>query len=221
MERLKSRAVVVLAVFGLFALSGVAMAATAESDDTVGNYYYDVDNDFLMFNVTSDEDPESFDELQENCTLDEEYGYSYDGTEIDLTPAVEDGCSDVTGDFAYGPNGQINHGTIMKLINGLYEGQQRGCVIREFAQTDLGKTDQQAADPDFEAPDPSEEEPIENQEEFTFENFTTNCLHGPNGEDVEPEDGDGNGGPPPHVLEKWDGQGPGKSGSAPGRNKGD
>lgn len=198
MHRMKNKGIVVLTVIGLFALSGVASAATAESDDTVGNYYYDADNDFLLFNVTSDEGFESFEELQDDCTLEGEHDYSYHGSEIVLTPSVEDGCSGPTGDFAYGPAGQINHGTIMKLINLLYEGPQRGCIISQFAQTDLGKTDQQPAQPDFEAPDASEE-PIDS-EGFTFENFTTNCHHGPDGDEVEPEDengnGNGNGGKP-------------------------
>jgi len=42
-----------------------------------------------------------------------------------------------------GPQGQVNHGTIMSaFVNSLPEGRGRGCVVRLLAHSSLGKGDQ-------------------------------------------------------------------------------
>jgi hypothetical protein len=217
--KLKNRGVVVLTVLGLFALSGLALADT--QDDTVVNYTYDADEDFLALNISSlayEPDYEAaYETFVDACTLEGEgpFDLSYDGETVALSDAggdvtLEEGCEEIVGGFVYGPNGQVNHGTVMKFLNSIYQGPGRGCVISQFAQMDLGKTDQQEPDPEFEVPEVSEEAPlvIEGAEFMTFE---TNCLHGNKG---------GNGGPPQSVLEKhadkWGEDGPGKPDHAGG-----
>lgn len=193
---------IALAVVGLLAVSGLAIASEGDPDDTVGNYHYDAVNDFLFWNVTSLENQSvNYDllyaALLDDCTLDDgPYTYSYNGDAITLTPPVADNCAALTGGFVYGPNFQINHGSVMKLVNSLMDGAQgRGCVIREFARSGVGKDDKQMADSEFIAPDPATEAIGSNSVEFVT--FETNCLHGKKGE------GEGvSAGPPAHVLEK-------------------
>ena len=55
---------------------------------------------------------------------------------------VDDVSSDVSVSVA-GPNGQINHGQIVRQIHDLVDRSQVGCVTRAVAQSDLGKGDQQ------------------------------------------------------------------------------
>jgi hypothetical protein len=61
--------------------------------------------------------------------------------------AAVSGVDGTTGDVATtvveGPNGQINHGQIVRQVHELVEGQQLGCVTRVVAKSDLGKGDQQ------------------------------------------------------------------------------
>lgn len=220
MHRLKNRGIVVLTVLGLFAFSGIAMADA--QDDTVVNYTYDADSDFLALNISSLEyEPNyeaAYDTFVKACTLEGEGSFtlSYDGDTVALSDEGEEvtldpACEDFVGGFVYGPEGQVNHGTVMSFLNSIYEGPGRGCIISQFAQTDLGKTDQQEANPDFEAPEASEEEPLE-IEDVEFTTFEANCLHGP----PEGVGGEGEGaGPPQHVLDKWaekwgEGEKPGK-----------
>ncbi|HUF15645.1 MAG TPA: hypothetical protein VMQ46_07135 [Acidimicrobiia bacterium] len=247
MRRVKRGGIAVLAIIGLFALSGLAMAATDEENDTVFNYGYDEDSQFFMWNVTSlDYEPDQealaeilfadFDELLEACGLaagegEDEivYGYTFDGESITLHELDSEGifdpeaegidpgdCGELNGGYVTGPNGQVNHGMFMKLFNSLYDGPNRGCVVRHIAQSDLGKDDQQVlADPEFE---PEEDpEPIEDGN-VSFTTVGADCVHSDTGDDVEGAGNGGRRGPPQHVLDKWGEDGkPGKSGSAPGR----
>jgi hypothetical protein len=48
----------------------------------------------------------------------------------------------VTG-IVEGPNGQINHGQVMKQLHELTDGQNSGCLTSAVAQSDLGKGDQE------------------------------------------------------------------------------
>ena len=201
MHRLKNRGIVVLAVLGLFALSGIAMADT--EDDTIVNYHIDYEQSFLALNITSLEYApnfaELFEALSEECSLQDsegDYSFSFDGAVVTLNDGVNPvdlgACGDFIGGFFFGPNGQTNQGMVMKFLNSIYDGPGRGCVIREFAHLGLGKVDKKQADPEFVVPDLTE--PLVSDVDG-FMTFETNCLHGNQGE---------NGGPPKHVLDKWE-----------------
>ncbi len=202
MKRLRSKAVIALTVLGLMAMSGIAIADghEQEKNDTVGNYAYDADRKFFFWNATSLQTPivdydTDYATLLDECTLGADtYGYSLTAGEITLDPAVSEDCSPLNGGFIFGPNGQTNHGQLMKLVNSLIEGQGRGCIIREIAKSGVGKEDRQTADPEFVAPDPAEA--ISGTVAFTT--FETDCLHGKKGAN----EAGGQGGPPAHVLQK-------------------
>lgn len=117
-----------------------------------------------------------------------------------------------------GPAGQVNHGMFMKALNSLYDGPHRGCVIRHFAQSKLGKGEQQIkasdpeADPEFEPGDSGT---------VDFTTVVSDCEKNDDDEFDESSNGKGKGkgkGRP-----DWAGKGrpdsPGKSDSAPGRDR--
>ncbi len=136
MQKLKNRWVVFLAVLGLFALSGIALAAGDE--DTVFNYGYDQDSQFFAWNVTSlDWEPnqELLDELLEEnpslagdewglllaaCGLESEegldpmeYGYTFDGDTISLYELDEGSFDPETQDpFDTGDCGDFQGGYV-------------------------------------------------------------------------------------------------------------
>jgi hypothetical protein len=41
------------------------------------------------------------------------------------------------------PNGQVNHGQVMKQLHELTDGQNSGCLTSAVARSDLGKSDQE------------------------------------------------------------------------------
>lgn len=253
MKRLRIRAVTVLTVIGLLAMSGVALASS--DDDTVFNYGYDQDSQFFMWNVTSLdyspdadaleeglEDEEStadteFEALLEACGLGAgvgeeptEYGYTFDGdsiqvyelTEGEFDPGSDDpiesvsaDCGEFDGGYVTGPEGQVNHGTFLKLFNEMYEGENRGCLVRHIAGSDLGKDDQKVeADPEFEADEIVE--PIEDGT-ITFTNTGADCVRGPErdqGDEELDEESDLRG-PPQFVKDKFGGDGPGNGKGKP------
>ena len=198
MTRLGNKAVIALAVFGLFVGSGIALADSHVEDgnDTVFNYGYDEDNSFFMWNVTSlefDENYESIDDLQQ-CKLQPEGDtivYEYEAGESislkvkggDPIDFVELGCADPVGGTVIGPDQHLNHGRFLKLFNEMYEGNGgRGCLVRQIAQSDLGKVDH--------TDDLAEGE-------ISFTSVETDCVKGKKGD----EDGT-RGGPPAHIVEK-------------------
>lgn len=98
-------------------------------------------------------------------------------------PATEDveytgseGECVLSGGVVEGPNGQVNHGMVMKLFNAMYEGARRGCVVRYLAQSDFGKDDQQVNVPDV---DPEAEE-LESGDsgEIDLESVLADCERG-------------------------------------------
>jgi hypothetical protein len=194
-----------------------------------------------------DDDPEAQADLEallEACGLAApegeealEYGYTFDGETIELF-ALTDGsfdpeadepvdvgeCGELSGGYVTGPEGQVNHGMFLRLFNSLYDGPNRGCLVRHIAQSDLGKGEQQIeADPEFEAGETVE--PIEDGR-VTFETAVTDCLHGPNrgGDDVEEAEGDeedtDRGGPPQWVLDKRGDDHPANRGGGDGNGNG-
>jgi len=61
----------------------------------------------------------------------------------DPTVAVE--LADIASGVVEGPNGQINHGQVMKQLHELTEGKNSGCITSAVAKSDLGKGDQSIA----------------------------------------------------------------------------
>lgn len=214
MHKLRAKGIAIFAVVGLFALSGMAMAAPEDGDDTVFNFGSIAESQFLVWNVSSIdyevEVPLSFEELLEACSL-EEVGYSIDqegAISFDEELQLDEACGDLVGGQVTGPNGQVNHGMYLKLFNSLYDGPGRGCLVRHLNQTSLGKEDHLTvgeASPDF---DPAGEGDV------ALETVATDCIHG-NQADGD-DDGPGNSAA---ALAKFGEGGPGKSGDAPGRNK--
>ena len=243
-----------LALIGLLAMSGVALASS--DDDTVFNYGYDKDSQFFMWNVTSlDYSPDAdaleegleggestadteFEALLGACGLGAgpgeepvEYGYTFDGetiqvyelTEGEFDPdgdypieSVESGdCGEFDGGYVTGPEGQVNHGMFLKLFNSVYEGENRGCLVRHIARSDLGKDDERVGADET-------AEPIEGGR-ITFATTGADCVRGP-----ERDQGDEESelrGPPQFVKDKFGGNGPGNGnggdrGEGPGNGKG-
>lgn len=233
--RFRRKLILVLSIVGLISISGMALAETADDDeptnDTVFNFDYIEEDRFLMWNVSSIDyevstsaeggDDLSYVELVELCSLDtvegEEVEFEYEvDSEGNITLylegeeyALDEACNELVGGEVTGPEGQVNHGTIIALFNAMYDGDNRGCLVRHLAQSDLGKGDQQItveeADPDFEST---------NEGTVSFTSVETDCQHG---QDEDVEDADDRGGPPDFVKEtlreKFEDGGPGRSGN--------
>jgi hypothetical protein len=205
MQKLKRTTLITFVLLGLFVSSGVAFADPVETEvneeeatdsavlaDTLFSFGYDLINGLLLWNISSIDEP---------CVLP---------TEDDLEAEAE--C-DLTGGEVAGPNGQINHGMFMKLFNSLYEGNARGCVIRHLAQSDLGQGDQQVkvGDEVDETEDTDDTAPID------FTTVEADCEKGGDDTGLEAGSGNGNGNGKPANAGKP--ESPGKSASAPGKNK--
>lgn len=245
MQNLRKRMTVAVAVLATFAFAGVVVAAE-DGDDTVVNYGYDEDSRFFMLNVTSldyapyreaidDDEVEAGDieTLLAMCGLaldgdPVEYGYTFDGEAISLFETDESGqfdpedipydtstCGGFIGDVVTGPAGQVNHGMFMKTLNSLFDGPRKGCIVRHIAGSSLGKDDQQVlANEDDVA---TEGEQVEIEGTATFSTVSTDCQKGKDRTSSD-EDGVANrkGGPPQHVLDKFDEDHPR---NAKGKNK--
>lgn len=214
MQKLKRSAITTLALLGLLVSSGIALAETPDDDvveeetvdtalvaDTLFSFGYDLINGFLLWNISSIDEPCALPEAEES------------DPEADPDAELEPDC-ELTGGEVAGPNGQVNHGMFMKLFNSLYEGAGRGCVVRHLAQSDLGKGDQQVKSGE-------EAASVEDAASIDFTTVETSCQAADDdGEDAELQ-GEGKG--KPAWAGKPEGEGkpasPGKSGSAPGKNK--
>ncbi|MDH3605593.1 MAG: hypothetical protein OER12_01200 [Acidimicrobiia bacterium] len=128
----------------------------------------------------------------------------FDTADAPAPYAGPDGECGLSAGVVAGPNGQVNHGQLMKAFHQLFDMRGKGCVNRLLAQSDLGKGDQQVktgdVDPEFAA---GESGTLE------FLSFTVDCEHG------KKEKSDDH--PSQQGKEKSDS--PGKSGQAKGRNK--
>lgn len=111
-------------------------------------------------------------------------------------------CFDVTG-----PNGQVNHGTIVSAFVKQFKELREdgytgiGCLVRHIAQTDWGKGDQQVKTGD-EMTEPGEAGE-ETEQTLTYEELTEiatfcNLAAGDtmDDNDLESDDDEGRGGPP-------------------------
>lgn len=215
MHKLRAKGIAIFAVVGLFAFSGMAMAAPEDGDDTVFNFGGVEEEQFLIWNVSSINfevnDPISFGDLETACSLDgETLQYSVDGDGAIVREGgaeLEEACGEFVGGQVTGPNGQVNPGMYLKLFNSLHEGPGRGCLVRHLAQSSLGIDDQltvEDADPGFEPTGAGD---------VTFTTAAADCIHG---NQAGGDDGPGNSAA---ALAKFGEGGPGKSGDAPGRNK--
>ncbi|HEX9866419.1 MAG TPA: hypothetical protein VGC03_15755 [Acidimicrobiia bacterium] len=237
-----------LALAALLISSGVALADQHDGDDdldTVFNLGYDEDNHLLIWNTSPDDSTydctlQTSDDPEENAEYEATYGIgdelipvdalTLDGGDVvfpardeedvdteefpvateDAVYAGADGECGLSGGEVAGPNGQINHGQFMKLFNSLYEGTHRGCLNRYLAKSDLGKDDQQLNTNEV---DPSFEPNLEEPGSLSFTTTLADCERGK--KDADDDIGS--------TAQGEQGKGkpdsPGKSGSAPGRDK--
>lgn len=182
-------------VAALLAVSGLAVAApdmqhpadadfVADESPAVVEYEYVEDQGLLVYWLPGEEAP---DDEPVDCAaalLDVDPDEDVDPVEGEVAelPELPGGCYgvDVTG-----PNGQINHGTIMsafvRSLKGIdFEGP-RGQAVRELAHSDLGKGDQKVkTGDDDEFGDPSDDD--DNDED-----------------EAELDDGEKTNGPPAHA----------------------
>ena len=222
--RSKRSTIFAAALAAMLAISSVALADHEEprEEDTIVSFGYDEINHILAIHQGDNDTPwicdftdgaltagygeivdgfleiESLmsgeDEWEFGPRDDHEVGDAYEPAE---DPSLySDGECVLAGAVLAGPNGQINHGQFMKIAKSLFEGKVRGCIVRELAKSDIGKTDAtklrtSEVDEEFE---PGEEG------EVAFTTFEADCSK-PN--------------------KKADKERPGKSGDAPGHNKGD
>lgn len=202
MRRAKTTAVTILALVGLMAGSGIAVADSHGGDetnesvaDTLLNFGYDMINRIFLWNTSDLDDPEG-------CVLEGEQGVTYGEDAAGNLTAELGGAElaskcELTGGEVTGPQGQVNHGMFLKLFNEMFDGpgRERGCLIRHIARSDLGKGEQQVRvgeDPDFESVEPGDSGAVD------FTSVETDCEKGPgagNG-DEEAGPGSGNGKPP-------------------------
>ena len=159
-------------VAALLAVSGLAVASTdiahpADADFAPGEapavveYEYVEDQALLVYWLPGDK-PSDGDPVDEpvgepvDCAAALADVESVEGEATEL-PVLPDGCFvvDITG-----PNGQINHGTIMSAFVRSLKGTDfegpRGQAVRELAHFDLGKGDQQVKTGDVDDSDDEE-----------------------------------------------------------------
>lgn len=219
---MRNKLIVLAAILGLLAASGVAYADTDDDNgqdpDTTFNFGYDEENGVFVWGA-SDSDglydctlengeleaayvrvPEGHllvDDLQdEEGTVElqpnEEHEDFEEGTTEPVAYPGPDEECQVSGDLVAGPEGQINHGMFLRLFHLIYDGPARGCLVRHIAQSNLGQGDQQVNVPDVD-PDADTEDPESGTIEF--ETVMTKCNHGP-GVLAESDDETG---PPAHA----------------------
>ena len=139
-------------VSGLVALvlgiSGIAFAKVTDEPDTWFTYGYDADNHVLVFG-TSPADTEV-------CSLDgrvtAEYGMFEAGMAmVELMQGgmnVFDEACPLAAWLVAGPQGQINHGQVVRTFSHALEGWHKGCLMRWVAGSQFGKGEEQVRTPD-------------------------------------------------------------------------
>jgi hypothetical protein len=204
---LRNKLIVLAAIFGLLAASGVAYADTDDDNgqepDTTFNFGYDEENGVFVWGA-SDSDGlydctleggffgtytrvdegyllvEDLQDEEEGDPVEHEVNEDHedsDGAEPVAYPGPDEECA-VSGDLVAGPEGQINHGMFLRLFNLMYDGPARGCLVRHIAQSDLGKVESdQQVNVSDVDPDAETEDPESGTIEF--ETVMTECNHGP------------------------------------------
>ena len=144
MQNLKRKGIVLVALIGLLATSGLAYAAPTEGDppeDTSFTYAYDADRHILLWSVSSLDGDVSSLEGDGVCNVEGVLSVTYPDVDGVITVESDSVCA-LSGAEVAGPAGQINHGMFMKLFKSLYEGHGRGCLNRYLAQSGFGKDTQ-------------------------------------------------------------------------------
>lgn len=193
---MRRRLTVVVAALAAMALAVPAIAAPSADTMLTAGYDSTTMQGYFTVEPFVDEVP------AEEGTAEPAEEESEDG--IDCT-AEDAECFDVAG-----PNGQVNHGTIVSAFVRQFKELREdgytgiGCLVRHIAQTDWGKGDQQVK-PGDELTEP-EAGGEDADETFTHEDFieiATFCNLGADDEmddseesELESEDGKGNGPPP-------------------------
>lgn len=254
---MKRKITVLTAVLGMLAISGIAMASNHDDpEDTTFNYGYDEGSRTLVWGIS---DADGLFECALDGDVDVTFGaeedgiieislLEQDGTVVSFPPRLQDdlaeGLEEAAEDFVFagsdgecgvvgtsveGPNGQVNHGMVMKAFNQVYDGPGRGCLMRFLAQSGFGQGDQQINVADV---DPAVE-PVAEGDGATveFASVLANCEHGnsPDGDSEAETLGLGNGNRPDDpgangrakAAEKKAEKAanpPGNSGNAPGRD---
>jgi hypothetical protein len=223
---------ILAAVLGLLAISGLAIAAEHEGDepeDTVFNYGYDEENQILVWGVAPAEE-------SEECALEgETVETTYEESEDGVIPIADAECG-LSGVSVTGPNGQVNHGMFMKAFNSVFEGTHRGCINRYLAGSPLGKGEDKIQVSDVEPDSPE----VSDSGSVDFTTVLADCERGKKGDltgqdeaaankaaAAEKERGNSNSAPGRSGSSPGDSgpaqsnsdSSPGKSGSAPGHNK--
>ena len=174
---------------------------TLENGELTATYGEGVDGVIPVTNLLEGTDIYEFEARTVDEISDE---FSGPATGPVLYESAGDECG-LSGAVVAGPNGQVNHGQFMKLFNGLYEGNGRGCLNRYLAKSTLGKDDQKINVSDV------EEIAMTDTGVINFETALSDCEHGKKdkGESNEAASANKSGRP----------DSPGKSGSAHGHNK--
>jgi hypothetical protein len=234
--RLKRSSVVllVLVLVGILTVSTVALAEHEEShdEDTLFSFGYDEVNHLVAINIGPNDTlyvcdfgggpleatygeaaegvipVDSLKHLGTVKTFDRRFQHELAADLVEASGPIEyspTGECGVSGALVAGPNGQINHGQFMKAAKSLLDVEGQGCVVRYLAKADVGKTETTKlrtsdVDPAFEVGETGD---------LTFSTFEADCSHGKQDKDAEAENQD-----------KGRPDSPGRSGDAPGKNKG-
>ena len=173
------RVVAAVAAAALLAGSGLALAASGESEDsspsdTFFTFGYDVENHLLVTGIHQVEAVEPVDCTVATDSYDVGYGTGEDGTisvdtleksdeQVVFSSEGDDGTDIAYGDdgnpctleaiVVAGPNGQVNHGQVVSAFSRALDIAGKGCVMRWIAQSGFGKGDEQVrtgdVDPTF------------------------------------------------------------------------
>ena len=179
-------------------ISGIAVARVTDEPDTWLTYGYDADNHVLVFGTSDGED----------CALDGAVTAGYGMFEAGMTMVQSlmqggmnlfDGACPLVAWLVTGPQGQVNHGMVVRTFSHALEGGHKGCLMRWIAGSQFGKGGEQVRTPDA---DP--EFVPGGMGDLELMTQGTVCEHG---------NGDG------AALSQGNGRGRGNSANAPGHNK--
>jgi hypothetical protein len=214
-------------VISVLVATSVGLAATGEPNSLLTEGY-DSDNHTLVWGVAEHPDSEDFGGTLDCRLATGSYDYEADeeGKVVVLTdeegavqyvPAEggdpieysEDGECSLTATNVEGPNGQVNHGSVVSSFVHALKAlgiTGAGCYVRLIAQSDYGKGDQQVQVPDVEEPEEGEvieAEPVEGTVNLT--SHETTCGKPDHAGQGGPPEGKGKpdhagqGGPPEHA----------------------
>lgn len=181
-----------------------AFDCTLEDNEVVAGYATSDDGVVTVETLQTKDEAEALEAFMFINRPGEFVSEEYEPADEPAPYAGPDGPCGLSAGAVAGPNGQVNHGQVMKAFHQLFDMRGKGCINRLLAQSDLGKGDQQVktgdVDPEFEAGESGT---------LQFLTFKVDCEHG------KKEKGDDH----PSQQGKDKGDSPGNSGKAKGRNK--